>query len=112
MDFKTRNGRIAFNGNHFDFYLNENNCDCGECEYCNNNRILCSVKVINGKVTDIDSGETFEEIIYNYFLEVGYCMEEDEHVMFRDYRKNFKVFEQFVIDNHKPTGKFTKPARY
>jgi hypothetical protein len=73
---------------------------------------MCSVKVINGKVADINSGKTFEEIIHNYFVEVFYCSKDDEYTMFREYEKCFKVFEQYVLDNHKPTGRFTKPARY
>lgn len=110
MDHKTKYGRIIFNGDSFDFYLNYGYCDCGDCENCN--IITCSVKVINGKVTDINSGETFEDIIYDYLVGVGYSPISDAGKMFREYEKYFKVFEQYVINNHKPTGRFTKPAMH
>ena len=112
MNFTTSNGRIVFNRDHFDFYLNQNNCKCGECEWCTDDNVTCSVKVINGQVADIKSGETFREIIYNYFEECCYESRSNEYGISREYEKYFQVFEQFVIDNHKPTGRFTKPAAH
>jgi hypothetical protein len=111
MDFITNFGKLIFCGDHFDFYLNTHGCYCGDCEYCNDCELTCSIKLINGKVSDIKSDELFEDIIYDYFREVGSDWGENKYEMRKEYEKCFMAFEKHVIDNCRPSGSRTKPAR-
>jgi hypothetical protein len=110
MSFKTEHAEVAFDGDCFNFSVNISYCGYGKRYY---DMIAC-FKVINGEVVDIDSGEMFEDVIFDFFREVGWEHFPDMVESYDNYVKYFKVFEQYIIDNrgYMPTGRFTKPAMH